>query len=334
MAEVYTYSNDLVSTKIFWQNDIVSADANVLVDFYEVTKSLDPYSSLSSAVSETLISSNSTAIRSETDNGTYSVEIPRSITATNKKLKLVWKYSINGVNTSHSTFCDVVTPYCSFAEAIEDLNFGTDASDPEYKTYHQLRMAEKYARKLIENYCGQDFYLYDDVYIGYGSGTNLLPLPYKVNRIYEIYVNDILLIDNTVTPVVNNWNYIPIITEGGFGLRVNETSHLDNTVYIANGMIPPTVNDISYGGAFKNNQRYRVSAQFGWAEVPDNVEQACIQLMGHFFDKDRAWKDQYVKSVSTFDWKFDYNSDVHTGTGCSYADQLLSPYVINNMVVI
>lgn len=334
MAEVYTYSNDLVSTKIFWQNDIVSADANVLVDFYEVSRSLDISDSLASAVTQTLISSNSVAIKSETDNGTYSVEIPRSITATNKKLKLVWKYSINGTSTSHSTYCSISTPYCNMAEAIEDLNFGTDASDPDYKTYHQLRMAEKYARKLIENYCGQDFFVYDDVHVGYGSGTNMLPLPYKMNRLYKVYYNDTLLVDNTVTPEVNVWGYIPVITEGGYGLRVDETSYLDNTVYTANGMVPPTVNDFGYGGAFKNNQRYRIEAEFGWAEIPDAVEQACIQLMGHYFDKDRAWKDQYVKSVSTFDWKFDYSSDINTGTGCAYADQLLEPYVINNMVVI
>ena len=334
MAEVYTYSNDLVQTKIFWQNDIVTADSTVLVDFYEVSKSLDLYTSQTAATTQTLISSNSTAIKSETDNGTYSVEVPRTITATNKKLKLVWKYSINGTSTNHSTFLDVVTPYCNLAEAIEDLNFGTDSSDPDYKTYHQLRMAEKYARKIIENYCGQDFYLYDDVYIAYGSGTNILPLPYRVNRLYEVYVNDVLLIDNTVTPVVNNWGYQPVITEGAYGLRMNEISFLDNIVYTANGMVPPSINDFAYGGAFKNNQRYRVTGQFGFAEIPDGVEQACIQLMGHFFDKDRAWKDQYVKSVSTFDWKFDYTSDVHTGTGCSYADQLLSPYVMNNMVVI
>jgi hypothetical protein len=56
--------------------------------------------------------------------------------------------------------------------------------------------------------------------------------------------------------------------------------------------------------------------------------------MGHFFDKDRIWKDQYMKSISTFDWKFEYTSNINSGTGCAYADKLLSPYVLNQMVVI
>jgi hypothetical protein len=108
---------------------------------------------------------------------------------------------------------------------------------------------------------------------------------------------------------------------------------VDNTVYVANGMVPPSINDVGYG-AFIRNYSYRVQGKFGWESVPDEVEQACLQLMGHYFDKDRYWKDQYLKSVQTFDWKFEYSSDVNRGTGCAYADKLLSSYVLNQMVVI
>ena len=117
MAEVYRYSNDLVSTKIFWQNDIVDADADVLVDIYEVVKNLDVHSSSDSFYTETLLLSNRTSVRSETDNGTYSVEIPRSITNVNRDLRLNWKYSINGTSTSHSSYCNVATPYCKIGRA-------------------------------------------------------------------------------------------------------------------------------------------------------------------------------------------------------------------------
>ena len=49
----------------------------------------------------------------------------------------------------------------------------------------------------------------------------------------------------------------------------------------------------------------------------------------------RMWgQDQYVKNVQTFDWNIEYSGDVFSGTGCAYADKLLSPYVLNQMVVI
>ena len=56
--------------------------------------------------------------------------------------------------------------------------------------------------------------------------------------------------------------------------------------------------------------------------------------MQQYFEKDRAWKDKYVKNISTFDWKFEFLDKAHTGTGNLYADQLLAPYVVNGMVVI
>ena len=64
------------------------------------------------------------------------------------------------------------------------------------------------------------------------------------------------------------------------------------------------------------------------------IDPSCINLIGHYFEKDKVWKDQYVKNLKTFDWNIEYSGDVFSGTGCLYADKLLSPYVLNQMVVI
>jgi hypothetical protein len=328
MAEIYINSNSPIKTKIFWAGEILDPDNSVTVDVYDITK--DP--AISPTIDPTSLLLTTPAVKLENDFGTYQVVLPTAYTDRNRKFKLVWRYRINGSNFYHVSYTDVVTPYANLAEAIEDLGFGTDPSDPNYKTYHELQMAEKYARKLIEDYCNQNFYLYNDVQVAYGSGSNTLTIPFKLSQLHELYEEDYLLVDNINN--INNWNTEPMISESGFGIRINTQSIIDNTVYIANGMTPPTVSDLNYGGAFKRDRRYKIAGKFGWDTVPDNVEQACIQLMGHFFDKDRHWKDQYLKSVQTFDWKFDYSSDIHTGTGCAYADKLLSGYIVSSMVVI
>ena len=105
----------------------------------------------------------------------------------NRKLKIVWEYTVDAETGRHITYVDVVTPYVSLIEAIEDLNIGSDPSDPNYKTYHELRMAEKYARKTIENFCGQTFSLYADEHTVYGSGSDVLPLPFRLNNLYQLY---------------------------------------------------------------------------------------------------------------------------------------------------
>jgi len=143
-----------------------------------------------------------------------------------------------------------------------------------------------------------------------------------------------LLVDNLSTPTVNNWLYYPIISETNFGIRVDRTGLIDNTVYVANGMVPPSINDTYEGTAFVKNIRYRVEGRYGWESVPNNVQLACIELMKDYFAKDTTWRNKYVKSLQTFDWQFEYSGDAYSGTGNQLADKLLSPYVLTQMVVI
>ena len=87
-------------------------------------------------------------------------------------------------------------------------------------------------------------------------------------------------------------------------------------------------------GVFNKNSRYKINGRFGWEEVPDEIELATIELMKDYFSKDKAWRNKYIKQISTFDWQFQFDSTTFTGTGNAYVDKLLIPYVINKMVLI
>jgi len=326
MAEIYKDQTSPIKTKIFWGGELVDADDDVIAVVYDITED----NTISPTVNPNVPVGTFTATKLETDMGTYQVVLPLSLCRRNRKFKVEWRYEVDGNQASHVYFTDVVTPYANLSDIIDDLNFGTDTSDPNYKSYHELQMAEKYARKLIEIYTNHVFYLYDDRQIVYGSGADILPMPFKMNQIHELYENDVLLVDNINN--ISNWTYAPMISESGFGIRVNRQQLNDGMVYVSNGLVPPTINDLGSSGAFKKDYRYSVQGRFGWSSVPDNVEEACIILIKQFFDQDRAWKDKYVKNISTFDWKFEFMEDAHRGTGNLYADQLLSPYVLNGMV--
>ena len=327
MAEVYIYSNSPVYHSVYWKGVLTDPDNSPVVDIYDITEDpavtppIDPGDLVASLVAEKM----------ENDLGTYAIYLPLEFTTRTRQLRSVWHYEVDGnpIEKEHRIF--IITPYTDITQAGRELGFGTDPSDPLYKTYAELADAEKFARKIIENYTGQQFYLYDDVHVVYGAGTDVLPLPFKLAQLHELYANDILLRDNINH--INNWNYDVDISESGFGLRVNRANMLDNTVYIANGMIPPSINDIG-GGAFNKNTSYRVQGRYGWAEVPDEVELACIELMKDYFSKDKVWRSKYVHSVQSFDWHFEYNTEAYRGTGNVYVDQILLPYVINQMVVI
>jgi hypothetical protein len=325
--EILVGSNSPVTHKVFWQGQLTDSDSLPVVRLYDITE--DP--AISPAINPVTILATLTPVKSEVDAGTYIVYIPLTYTDRQRQLKLSWTYAVGGTSTQKDNKIFVQTPYTDMSQAIDSLGLGSDYSDPNSKSYAELCNAEKYARKLIEAYTKQQFFLYDDVQIAYGSSSDVLPLPYKITTLYKLYQNDILLLD-TIN-AINNWNYNTIISESGFGIRINRANMLDNTVYTANGMVPPPMNDV-WNGVFANGSTYRVQGKFGWKDIPDEIDLACIELMKDYFSKDKVWRNKYMKSIQTFDWKFEYNSGTYSGTGNLYADQLLLPYVINQMVVI
>ena len=325
MAEILIGSQSPITHQVFWNGDVATADTLPTVKIYDVTS--DPL--VSPAVLPTTLLATLTSTLDENNPGTYTVNIPYSLTNRNKTLSVKWEYTVGGVVVAKSYEIYVVTPYINFND-IEDLDFSTDPSDPNYKSYKQLIKAERYARKLIGQYTGQSFYLEDKIYAVYGFDSDILPLPAKINSLHSLYANDILLV-NEITNV-DNWNYPIQISESGYGIRINRAALLDNTVYTANGMVPPTIND--YSGGFRSGVSYKVFGRFGWDKVPSNVKLAAIELMKDYFSKETAWKNKYVKSISTFDWDFEYTGDAYTGTGNAFADNLLAEYVLTNKVEI
>ena len=325
--EILVNSNAPITHKVFWQGQLTSADSNPVVKIYDITE--DP--AVTPAINPGTVLATITSVKSEVDEGTYHLYLPFDFTNRQRQLRLNWTYSVNGEQAYKNHKIYVQTPYVDLAQAVDALGLGSDFSDPNNKSYMELSNAERYARKVIENYTGQQFYLYDDVHTVYGSGSDILPLPYKLSQLHELYQNDILLVDELTG--INNWNYSTIISESGFGIRVDRANMLDNTVYTANGMVPPSIND-SYGGVFGKDVAYRVAGVYGWEEVPDEVELATIELMKDYFSKDKIWRNKYMKSIQTFDWQFEYNQESYRGTGNVYVDQILLPYVITQMVVI
>ena len=189
--EILVNTNSPITHKVFWQGELADADTLPTVKVYDITE--DP--AIDPAINPSTILSTLSTSKSEVNLGTYSVYLPLNITNRRRQLKLVWEYSVygNAVTKEHKVYVQV--PYTDIAQAMDALGIGTDPSDPNYKTYAELLEAEKWARKVIENYTGQEFYLYDDVQTVYGSGSDILPLPYKLSQIHELYSKDILLLD-------------------------------------------------------------------------------------------------------------------------------------------
>jgi hypothetical protein len=323
--EIYVGSTNPVKHKIFWRGEATDADSNPTVAVYDVSN--DPETTINPL---TPLYSGLTTQKSETDIGVYSLNLPVDATYKARDFRLVWSYNVQGSFQSREHKLFVVQPYAEHAQVYDYLRIGNDPSDPNYRSYEEIVSAERYARKVIENYTGQKFYNYPDVCSVYGTDSDSLMLPSRIESLYRLHANDILLEDNLNN--IDNWNYKVDVTESGFALRINRANMLDNTVYTANGMVPPSINDSS--GIFRRGVRYTVFGKFGWQAVPDEVDLAAMELMKDYFSKDNMWRNKYVTKISTFDWDFEYGSGSTSGTGNLYADQLLSDYVVSKVILI
>ena len=327
MAEILKNTNAPIYHQVFWKGGVVDADALPTVKVYDITEDPEEEVPTVSQLVATL-----TSEKDETNIGSYAVYLPLQLTNSAAIYRLLWEYTVETSVVSYRHDVFITVPYADLYQASTALGISTDPSDPSYKSFADLAEAERYARRRIEEYTGQRFYIYGDVYRVLGSDSDTLPLPDKIDTIDRLYMNDILLVDNLTTPVTDNWNYDLQISETNFGIRINRANMLDNTVYTANGMIPPTIHDSD--GIFRNNVMYEVHGKFGWRKIPQEVELACIELMKDYFAKDNTWKNQYVKNIQTFDWQFEYNSEAFTGTGNAYADRLLADFVVSKASLI
>jgi hypothetical protein len=327
MAEIYVNTSTPATTKIYVKGEAVTPSSPVTVKVYDITG--DPV--ISPPINPTSILTTLTAEQSEVDIGSYNVYLPLSYTARRRKFKLVWEWQYEGASYSNTTMLDIVTPYVDIQEAAQEMGLGSDSNDPNHRTYQELKLAERYARNIIDGYTGQKFFLHDDYFSSVGNDSDTMHLTKKVNRLHTLHANDQLLVDNLNE--VNNLGLTIDITTSGFGIKVNMASILDNDVYIANGMVPPSIHDSS-PDIFRRSKNYKVYARFGWEYVPNEVRDAAVEIMKMYFAKDRVWKDRYVKKVSTTDWDFEYSSEAFSGTGSSYADKLLADYVITQMVLV
>ena len=129
MAEIYKDQTAPIKTKIFWAGEITNPDSSVHGTVFDITED----ATLNPAIDPNIPLFTLLADKIETDNGTYQIVIPIEYCRRNRKFKIVWTYQIGGIEASHTYYTDVVTPYANLSDVWDDLNLGTDPSDPNYK---------------------------------------------------------------------------------------------------------------------------------------------------------------------------------------------------------
>ena len=169
MAEIYVNTSTAATTKLYVKGEAVTPSSPVIVKFYDITG--DPV--VSPQINPNSIVVTVTAEANEVDQGSLNVYIPIQHTARNRKFKLVWDWQYDSISYSNTTYLDIITPYVDIQEAAQEMGLGSDSNDPNHKTYQDLKLAERYARNIIEGHTGQKFYLHDDYFFSIGKNLTV-----------------------------------------------------------------------------------------------------------------------------------------------------------------
>ena len=230
----------------------------------------------------------------------------------NQTLRVEWSYLVSANTYTRVDYISVVTPYIDF-DTIKLIA-------PAGTTDEEIENAEMFARFVINAYTGVDFSPKMDTITMHGNDKATLVLPYRIERLDSIAVNDEVLW--TRDPELNSLGRIISITDTNYGLL---SEKYDNV---------PVWHDFQERAVWNKSYKYAINGLFGWSDIPDEVEYAARILADDYFCRETGWKKRYVEQINASDWRIVFNQKQFQGTGNFFVDQVLNKYRSVGMVLV
>jgi hypothetical protein len=267
------------------------------------------------------------AVLYDTEDGVYYYFIDQHVTSANRTIQVVWRYLLNGVIGYEYDYYKIDKAYADPSEIIDFLGFGSNPSEVNYHDIKEIQSAEKLARTIIDGYTMQTFGRILGSQEQMGNGSDAIQLTERMIRIDKVYENGLLVIDNTVSPAVNNFGFPIEISPTGKAVRIINAGwdvRYDNQV-------DPT---ILYYGRFRDGARYKFEGLIGYNYIPEDIKLATMLLVGDIVSNDFNWRNKYLKKVDLSEISFEMAPGAFNGTGNVVVDNILDLYRNHNIVVI
>jgi hypothetical protein len=246
----------------------------------------------------------------------HTTPIDWNLTEYDDTLRVVWKKT----DFSRSTYVEVVTPIVplSVLDAIMD---GVDTED-KYD-------AERVVRRIIEVYTGQSFGKYRGTKDINGNDSLQLVMPTPLISFTDM--SDDNFAYEPAGFVIRGEGWFLAQKPGGWYTIKDAPpdevlDEFNSGVIIAPGAVKKR--DFYYTSV------YTITGDWGYESIPVGVVQAAKILLNEYACQDSSYRDKYLTSMKSADWRIQFNQMAFDGTGNIKADQLLEAYKLTNMVVI
>ncbi|AXH67249.1 hypothetical protein SEA_WOFFORD_53 [Streptomyces phage Wofford] len=258
----------------------------------------------------------STNMPVSTSNGIHTVQINWQYTEYDGTLKIVWKKS----GFERMTYVDIVTPIVPLSVLDEVLDGVSD--EDQYD-------AERVVRNIIEIYTGQTFGKFRGTKQVNGNDSTQLALPVPLLSFTDMSDDMFIYEPSSFITRGDGWF---LAGKPGAYWTIKDAPPEDVLDQFTNGVIyaPGVVKkrDFNYTSV------YTITGDWGYDSVPVKVQEAAKLLISDYACQDVAYRDKYLQSIKSADWRIQFTQGAYDGTGNLKADQLLSAYKMSNMVVI
>lgn len=204
------------------------------------------------------------------------------------------------------TNIDVLRPYVSDLSALStELN----------KSISAVTEMERTARYIIDSEVPQGFGFIRKEKEVIGNGSDFLVINEKINKLYKVYENGILLYDSESE---NN--------EVTFAISKDKTSivpvqsHQNKTEY------PEVWRDRYLGRSFADGYDYIIDADYGYKTIPQDIQEATKLLCGDLSSDNMKYLNKYIESFDNQDFKIKFAKNFNASTGNLVVDRILTKY--------
>ena len=228
--------------------------------------------------------------------------------------KVEFSYTVGATVYTSVQYFFVYEPYVSstnFFAIHSGLQTGFSSS---FATY------EKKVRNIINTYCGQDFYSFTGKTVTLDGNSSMslhLPKPlYTLSTVYADYGDtDQLLIHDSSDSTKLNLE------------KIRSFGNFESSWYLRfKNKTTSNVNKRLMGDKFSHKSDYRITGDWGWKFVPQNVQSASEILIADMMNNDSEYRNHRIIDVSLDTTRMSFDADFLGTTGNTEADILLMDY--------
>lgn len=247
--------------------------------------------------------------------GKFTLALPWQATEFDGTLTIVWTATGFERRQEVSVRTPIV-PISRLRTLFQDTNYGDT----------ELGELENDVRLVIEAYTGQKYGHEIGIKYVTGTGEKRMALPERLHKLYTVTGGPITYFSVSA----DGW-YLYTSYKNWLSIKEMPPEEYMPTTTLVGGVIhvPDT-----YWKQFHRGTTYAVEGEWGYPSVPEDVQEAALLLANDFGSGENLYRDRYLEAIKAGDWNLTFTSGAYQGTGNARADNLLSKYRRQGMVII